>query len=248
MSWATFTAGWTCSTNCSQQIHRDIDGRQPEEALIVFLGDLVDRGPDSARVVERLRSYRRDGVRPVFLLGNHEEVLLRIAAGEARLIPSWLRFGGAQCLKSYGGDPMTIAIKGDEAAVDGGPRRSAERASRVPAELCRHLPLRRLSVRSCRNPPGSRARPADPARLELDSRAVPDDDTDHGFVVVHGHTIRARDRASGPTASGSTPALIRTGVLTALGNRRSGAMATRYPPVPGCCCFGNALIWSDFGG
>ena len=32
------------------------------------------------------------------------------AAGEAELIPSWLRFGGAQCLKSYGGDPLKIAI------------------------------------------------------------------------------------------------------------------------------------------
>ena len=38
-----------------EQIHRDIDARRPEKALLVFLGDLIDRGPDSARVVERLR-------------------------------------------------------------------------------------------------------------------------------------------------------------------------------------------------
>ena len=54
----------------------------------MFVGDLIDRGPNSAQVVERLRTYRRDGVQPVFLLGNHEEVLLRILAGDAQLIPA----------------------------------------------------------------------------------------------------------------------------------------------------------------
>src|SRR3954471_5277733 len=104
--------------NLLDRIHRDIEQRRPGNTLIVFLGDLVDRGPDSARVVERLRTYRREGVRTVFLLGNHEEVLLRILGGEAQLIPSWLRFGGAQCLKSYGGDPLRIGMHGDEAAIE----------------------------------------------------------------------------------------------------------------------------------
>ena len=40
----------------------------------MFVGDLIDRGPDSAGVVERLRTYARPGVKPIFLLGNHEEV------------------------------------------------------------------------------------------------------------------------------------------------------------------------------
>ena len=72
------------------------------KTMLVFVGDLIDRGPSSAQVLERLRNYRREGVRPVFLLGNHEEVLLRILGGDASVVDSWLQFGGLQCLQSYG--------------------------------------------------------------------------------------------------------------------------------------------------
>ena len=48
------------------QIHRDLDARLAAQGLVAFLGDLIDRGPGSAQVVERLRTYRRDGVRPIF--------------------------------------------------------------------------------------------------------------------------------------------------------------------------------------
>lgn len=198
-----------------ERIHRDIDARRPEKALIVFLGDLVDRGPDSARVVERLRNYRREGVRPVFLLGNHEEVLLRIAAGEAALIPSWLRFGGAQCLKSYGGDPLKIAIKGDEAAVE------AIRAV-LPQE---HLEFLRTFADTCRFGDylfvhaGIRPGVALDQQTQLDLRWIREpflaDDTDHGFVVVHGHTIRPEIEER-PNRIGIDTGAYSTGVLTAL--------------------------------
>src|SRR3954464_2446984 len=67
------------------RIHREIDAQPKRDCLLVFLGDLIDRGPNSAEVVERLRTYRRSRVRPVFILGNHEEVMLRILAGETDL-------------------------------------------------------------------------------------------------------------------------------------------------------------------
>ena len=66
------------------KIHSEIQCRPAARALLVFVGDLIDRGPSSAQVIERLRTYRREGVRPVFILGNHEEVLLRILRGESR--------------------------------------------------------------------------------------------------------------------------------------------------------------------
>ncbi len=84
------------------QIEADIAERPGAEATIVFLGDLIDRGPKSAEVVERLRTYRPLGARTEFLTGNHEEVLLRILEGEDGLVADWLRFGGAQCARSYG--------------------------------------------------------------------------------------------------------------------------------------------------
>ena len=84
------------------RIEQDIAERKRKRCILVFLGDLIDRGPDSAGVVERLRTYRHPALRTVFIGGNHEEVLLRILAGEDSLVPSWLRFGGLDCVKSYG--------------------------------------------------------------------------------------------------------------------------------------------------
>ena len=84
------------------QIEADIASRGPADITLVFLGDIIDRGPSSAQVVQRLRSYRPIGIRMEFLAGNHEEVLLRILNGEGHLIRDWLRFGGAQCARSYG--------------------------------------------------------------------------------------------------------------------------------------------------
>src|SRR6478735_1437772 len=84
------------------KIDEELRQRPARKTLLVFVGDLIDRGPSSAQVIERLRCYRRDGVQPVFLLGNHEEVLLRIIDGDSSVVDSWLQFGGLQCLQSYG--------------------------------------------------------------------------------------------------------------------------------------------------
>src|SRR3954453_149095 len=91
-----------------EAIHAELDVRPADRVLLAFLGDLIDRGPSSAGVVERLRTYRHPGVQAVFVLGNHEEVLLRILAGESGLIQKWLWFGGAQCLESYGMDLRSL--------------------------------------------------------------------------------------------------------------------------------------------
>jgi serine/threonine protein phosphatase 1 len=97
------------------RIERDVAERKPKRCVLVFLGDLIDRGPDSAAVVERLRTYRHPAVRTVFISGNHEEVLLRILAGEDSLVPSWLRFGGLECATSYGLGPDLPTLPQDVA-------------------------------------------------------------------------------------------------------------------------------------
>lgn len=68
---------------------------------IVFLGDYVDRGPDVSGVIEHLRSGRFAGHPAFFLVGNHEDMLLRIFE-EPALMPAWLRWGGMATLASYG--------------------------------------------------------------------------------------------------------------------------------------------------
>ena len=100
-----------------EKVHADIARRPARKVLLVFVGDLIDRGPSSAQVVERLRTYRHPGVRPMFLLGNHEEVLLRILKGESDLITKWRWFGGAECLASYGVDRERLAALSDEEAL-----------------------------------------------------------------------------------------------------------------------------------
>src|SRR4051794_1334263 len=100
------------------KIHSELQHRPARKTLLVFVGDLIDRGPSSAQVIERLRCYRRDGVEPVFLLGNHEEVLLRIVGGASSVVGSWLRFGGLECLQSYGVKLATIRNCSAEQVVE----------------------------------------------------------------------------------------------------------------------------------
>ncbi|HEY0622347.1 metallophosphoesterase family protein [Sphingomonas sp.] len=84
------------------RIEGDDADRMPAVTTVIFLGDLIDRGPASAQVVQRLLdlSKRTDRVR--FLLGNHEEVFLKALAGEKGALPFFLRIGGKQTVLSYG--------------------------------------------------------------------------------------------------------------------------------------------------
>ena len=83
-------------------IDADAAQRPPADTLLVFLGDLVDRGPDSCPVVERLMRIR-DADAPVrFLMGNHEEVFLRAIAGDLKALRFLIKIGGRATILSYG--------------------------------------------------------------------------------------------------------------------------------------------------
>lgn len=86
------------------EVDADDAGRAPADTTLVFLGDLVDRGPRSAEVVERLRRLRveRPGTR--FLLGNHEEVFLAALDGDERALRGFCKMGGRETILSYGVD------------------------------------------------------------------------------------------------------------------------------------------------
>lgn len=64
------------------KIRSDIRERPKRKLTIVFLGDLIDRGPQSAEVVERVRKLRLEDSSTAFIMGNHEEVLLRVVDGD----------------------------------------------------------------------------------------------------------------------------------------------------------------------
>ena len=73
--------------------------------VLVFLGDYVDRGDDSRGVIELLDALRRLGrIEIRCLKGNHEEALLEFL-DEPLSGPTWIQFGGAATLRSYGVAP-----------------------------------------------------------------------------------------------------------------------------------------------
>ncbi len=196
------------------KIHDDLERRPARKSLMVFVGDLIDRGPNSAQVIERLRSYSRPAVQTVFLLGNHEEVMLRILAGDGSLIASWLKFGGLECLESYGvGVERLSSLPADISQI---------MARAVPKE---HVCFLEQFVDSCRFGDylfvhaGIRPGVALDQQRQSDLRWIWEpflsDDTDHGFTVVHGHTIRSEVEVR-QNRIGIDTGAYRTGVLTAL--------------------------------
>lgn len=85
-----------------EQIEADDARRESADTSVIFLGDLIDRGPDSAQVVERLLNLSKRSAQVRFLLGNHEEVFLKAMAGEKGSLPFFIRIGGKETILSYG--------------------------------------------------------------------------------------------------------------------------------------------------
>lgn len=74
-------------------------------AELIFLGDYIDRGPDSAGVIDALLTdLRITQRRPVFLKGNHEATMLAFLEDPMHG-PAWSKFGGSDTLLSYGVRP-----------------------------------------------------------------------------------------------------------------------------------------------
>jgi serine/threonine protein phosphatase 1 len=71
--------------------------------LIVMLGDYIDRGSDSAGVIEHLCAGPPDGMKRLCLAGNHEALLLDSLA-DPRMFEFWMDFGAQATLLSYGLD------------------------------------------------------------------------------------------------------------------------------------------------
>lgn len=184
--------------------------------MLIFLGDVVDRGPDSAGVIDLLLRLSRERSDVRFLKGNHEEVFLQSLDGDIDALRLFCRVGGRETILSYDIDepeyqnldfhelserlPSLVpaahrdflngfedmVISGDYAFVHAGIRPD------VPLEEQRPSDLRwiRGSFISHRGP--------------------------HPKFIVHGHTISEEvDRQ--PNRIGIDTGAFRTGRLTALG-------------------------------
>mgnify|MGYP001801168189 CR=1 FL=1 len=85
-----------------QQLKTDNDYRDEAITYMIFLGDIVDRGPDSKKIVELLMDFPYEFAEPLFIKGNHEEMMVRGLTNEPELLQQWLKFGGFECAESYG--------------------------------------------------------------------------------------------------------------------------------------------------
>lgn len=197
------------------KIEVDIAARPGRDVTIVFLGDLIDRGPKSAEVVERLRTYRPVGVRTEFLAGNHEEVLLRILEGEDSLVADWLRFGGSHCARSYGLSASQLAKMSPSDAVE-------TLRSTIPAEHQAFLASFADTFRAGDYlfvHAGIRPGVALAEQAQIDLRWIRgpflDHPARHEVMVVHGHSITEEvDERAGRI--GIDTGAYKHGVLTAL--------------------------------
>ena len=199
-----------------ERIARDDRGRPAAKTFLIFLGDLVDRGPDSRGVVEFLLRNPLPFDRTVFLKGNHEEFFLRVLEGEEAIVADWLAFGGHECVESYGlsrgwtlnATPAEIVRRLQESVPESHKAFLEAMADtfRFGGYLFVHAGIR----------PGITLGEQSGKDLRwirddfLESRA------DHGVVVVHGHTIVEQPEEH-PNRIALDTGAYRSGVLTALG-------------------------------
>lgn len=198
------------------RIERDDAGRPAAETTLVFLGDLVDRGPDSAGVVQRVIELAASGTRVRGICGNHEEVFLAATAGDAHAVRTFCRIGGRETILSYG-------LSADAYEHADHPAIATELAIRVPPAHRKFLAdLEDMIIEGDFAFVHAGIRPGVPLerQRQSDLRWIRDPFLRHHGpfekLIVHGHTITAEvDRH--PNRIGIDTGAYATGVLTALG-------------------------------
>ena len=169
------------------RILADSIGRDGRRGTVVVLGDFIDRGTDSAAIIQSLFAQRASD-NLVVLLGNHEAAMIAAYRGDRAALGFWLTFGGDATLASFGAN-VAGTDPADVEAMMGLLRRC------VPFELVNWMETLPTSYRAgdylfahAGIRPGvslSRQKTAD--LLWIRDEFLASDD-DHGVVVVHGHS------------------------------------------------------------
>ena len=197
-------------------IRADNAARAPARVTLILLGDLVDRGPQSAEVVERALRLRDEFEDSRLLVGNHEECFLAALTGDVQRVRYFMRIGGDATVESYWNDELPLS----EATFE-------EVAERLPAMV----PVSHVEFLGGGEDVieigdyvfvHAGIRPG----VALEKQALSDlrwiredflaDDRDHGAMVVHGHTIQD-DVDEWPNRIGIDTGAYLGGPLTAIG-------------------------------
>ncbi|WP_366857191.1 metallophosphoesterase family protein [Novosphingobium sp.] len=195
-------------------IEADDAARGTAQTTIVLLGDLVDRGPDSASVLEAAMALRNR--KPLRVIaGNHEEMLL-LAFEKREVLRAFITYGGRETLLSYGLDRDAY----NEATLD-------ELQEMLPALIPEHhLAFMRAMENQVRIGDYLFVHAGIRPGVDLELQRLSDlrwirsefleDKRDHGVMVIHGHTITEAvdERAN---RIGIDTGAYASGVLTAVG-------------------------------
>jgi serine/threonine protein phosphatase 1 len=199
-----------------ERMAADDAGRPAADTVVIFLGDLIDRGPESAQVVERLIELGAKAADVRFLLGNHEEVFLKSMAGDEKALSFFLRIGGKPTILSYG-------ISSEELSATDYPELLALLRQRVPqshveflSEFEDMIVLGDYAFVHAGVRPGVALDLQTPAAL----RWIRDEFLSHPVplekIIVHGHTI-SEDVEERPHRLGIDTGAYASGRLTAMG-------------------------------
>jgi serine/threonine protein phosphatase 1 len=85
-----------------QKILDDKESAPEIRFVLVYVGDYVDRGPDSREVIDHLLNTPLPGLETIHLKGNHEEFMQRFFEGDLEVGGGWIANGGREALISYG--------------------------------------------------------------------------------------------------------------------------------------------------
>lgn len=170
-----------------ERVDADLAARARLDNRVVILGDFIDRGSDSAGVVNLLRAFD-DDPNVIVLMGNHEAMAVEALGGAPEAMDRWLAMGGGAALESWG-VPPALLYHGSEQEVA-----EAARAF-VPADVVEWLAgLPHYSAVGDYLFVHAGIRPGLPIE-EQDSRDLLwiredflESRADHGAMIVHGHS------------------------------------------------------------
>ena len=170
-------------------IAEDAAAAEAGRKVVVYLGDYVDRGPDSKAVIELLLGDPLPGFHAEHLLGNHEDFLRRFLE-DGSVALNWFMNGGDATLRSYGVDPYQDAnslhwLRDLSAAFHG--RLPPDHAAFFEGLAMSHVEGDYLFVHAGVRP-GLALDRQDPEDLIWIREPFLSSKDDHGKIVVHGHT------------------------------------------------------------
>lgn len=199
-----------------EKIAEDDTRRGESDTEIIFLGDLIDRGPASAGVVERLRTLSENDRRFRFLIGNHEEIFRKALSGDLKALKLLIRIGGRETIFSYGVTPDEyMACDFDELFClmrSNVPRQHLE----FIAEFEQYIEIGDYIFVHAGLRPGVTLEDQRASDLHWIRNEFLESKADFGGVVVHGHNVTPEmDRRV--NRIGIDTGAYATGRLTALG-------------------------------